>query len=65
MASTSDIASHRRTDFYAPGTHLFYVWCAEGQDRTVRQKGQSAADAVARLGEPAACHLTWQGRIPS
>jgi len=65
IASTTDIASHRRTDFTAPGTHQFYMWCAEGQDRMVWQKGQSAADAMAHLGNAKACHLSWQGRIPS
>jgi len=65
MASTTDIASHRRADFYAPGTHQFYMWCAENQDRIVSEKGQSAIEAMARLGKPAACHFTWQGRISS
>jgi hypothetical protein len=68
-AATSDITSHRRADFYAPGKHQFYAWCANGQDRRVAQTGETARDAEARLlaSEKVAssCRLAWQGRIPS
>ena len=69
MATTSDIASHQRTDFYAPGKHQFYAWCADGQDRLVAQSGSSAKDAEAKLeasqGVSTSCRLAWQGRIHS
>ena len=69
MATTSDIASHRRTDFYAPGKHQFYAWCADGQDRLVSESGISASDAEAKLAASqkvvASCRLAWQGRISS
>jgi len=69
FAATSDISSHRRADFYAPGKHQFYVWCADGQDRLVAQNGASANDAEARLMASqkvtSSCRLSWQGRIPS
>jgi hypothetical protein len=69
MATTSDIASHRRTDFYAPGKHQFYAWCADGQDRLVSENGISASDAEAKLAASqkvaSSCRLAWQGRIPS
>jgi hypothetical protein len=67
MAATSDIASHQRADFYAPGVHRFYAWCANGQDRLVVQDGISANNAQAKLFEKmtglAGCQLSWQGRI--
>ena len=69
MADISDIASHRRTDFYAPGKHQFYAWCSNGQDRRIAQSGDSARDAEARLlasqKVAESCRLAWQGRIPS
>jgi hypothetical protein len=67
MAATSDISSHRRADFYAPGKHQFYAWCSNGQDRRLAQTGESARDAEAKLAQTVAgsCRLTWQGRIPS
>ena len=69
LAATSDIASHRRADFYAPGKHQFYAWCADGQDRLVAEKGASANDAEAKLlasqKVAGSCRLSWQGRIPS
>ena len=68
-AATSDIASHRRADFYAPGKHQFYAWCSNGQDRRVAQTGESASDAQARLVASqkvaSTCSLSWQGRLRS
>ena len=65
MAATSDIASHQRADFYAPGKHQFYVWCQGGQDRLVARSGLSAKDAETKilLSQKSACRLAWQGRI--
>ena len=69
IAATSDIASRRRTDFYAPGKHQFYAWCADGQDRLVAQSGDSAKDAEGKLlasqKVAGSCRLAWQGRIRS
>jgi len=69
MADTSDIASHRRADFYAPGKHQFYAWCANGQDRRIAQTGETARDAEATLlasqKVASTCRLAWQGRIHS
>ncbi len=66
-ASTSDIASHLRSDFFAPGKHQFYAWCASGEDRIVSQVGRSAKDAEAKLLANSAdlsdCRLSWRGRI--
>ena len=69
LAATSDIASHRRSDFYAPGKHQFYAWCADGQDRLVAQNGATANDAEGKLMASQkvanSCRLSWQGRIHS
>lgn len=69
IAATSDITSHRRSDFYAPGKHQFYAWCADGQDRLVAQNGATASDAEGKLlaSQKVAdsCRLSWQGRIRS
>jgi hypothetical protein len=69
MAATSDISSHRRADFYAPGKHQFYAWCSNGQDRRIAQTGETARDAEVRLlasqKMAGSCRLAWQGRIPS
>jgi hypothetical protein len=69
MADTTDIGTHRRADFYAPGKHQFYAWCANGQDRRVAQTGESARDAEDRLlashTVSDSCRLSWQGRIHS
>jgi len=68
FAATSDIASHRRSDFYAPGKHQFYAWCADGQDRLVAQNGATANEAEGKLlasQSLGGCQLSWRGRIPS
>jgi len=69
MASPSNITTGRRADFYAPGTHKFYVWCADGKDRIAYQYGASAKDAGAKLSEKIAetakCRPSWEGRIGS
>jgi hypothetical protein len=66
MAATSNITSTHRADFYAAGKHQFYAWCADGQDRILRQDGVSAPDAGSKLAQKTAgCHLSWQGRIAS
>jgi len=64
FAATSDITSVRRADFAQAGTHQFYAWCADGQDRVLRQRGASARDALTHLqADHSGCRLTWQGRI--
>jgi hypothetical protein len=66
IAATSNITSTHRADFYAAGKHQFYAWCADGQDRIVRQDGVSAPDAGSKLAQKTAgCRLSWQGRIAS
>jgi hypothetical protein len=69
VAAPSNFASSRRIDFYLPGKHQFYVWCATGQDRIAYQDGASATDAKAKLliteksSGMAGCRPAWQARI--
>ncbi len=69
VAVAANYASAKQTDFFAPGHHQFYVWCAAGDDYTATQKGISAEDAQMKLynevkaaGRPA-CWPVWQGRV--
>jgi hypothetical protein len=57
---------HGRPDYFAPGRHQFYLWCADGNDRVAYQDGISAEQAQAKLlqADPSAeCRPVWQGRI--
>ena len=70
VAVADNFASNKQTDFFAPGKHQFYVWCAGGSDYTAVQTGRSAEDAQMRLYEAtkavgrSACWPVWQGRVP-
>ena len=46
VAVADSYASTKQADFFAPGKHQFYVWCAGGKDYTATQKGMSAEDAA-------------------
>ena len=66
VAVADNYASTKQTDFFSPGRHQFYVWCAGGKDYTATQKGRSAEDAQMRLYNSikgAACWPVWQGRV--
>ena len=69
VAVADNYASTKQTDFFAPGKHQFYVWCAGGNDYTATQKGKSAEDAQMRLYNAvkavgrSACWPVWQGRV--
>ncbi|MDE2182651.1 MAG: hypothetical protein KGJ78_06475 [Alphaproteobacteria bacterium] len=69
VAVADNLASSKQTDFFAPGRHQFYVWCAGGADYTAVQKGRSAEDAQMKLYNAvkaaghATCWPVWQGRI--
>jgi hypothetical protein len=70
LAVADGFGSSKQTDFFAPGKHQFYVWCARTPDYTAVQIGSSAEDAQMRLYSAAkaaghaACWPVWQGRIP-
>jgi hypothetical protein len=69
VAVADNYASTKQTDFFAPGKHQFYVWCAAGNDYTATQKGKSAEDAQMKLYNAvkamgrSACWPVWQGRV--
>ena len=71
VAVASTLTSNHHSDFYSPGKHQFYVWCAGGASRTAYQNGLSADDAQDKLyaSEKAAghsnCWPVWQGRVSS
>jgi hypothetical protein len=71
VAVAANFGSSKQTDFFAPGKHQFYVWCAGGPDYTAVQNGKSAEDAQMKLYNAAkavghaACWPVWQGRISS
>jgi hypothetical protein len=69
VAVADNLASSKQTDFFAPGRHQFYVWCAGGKDYTAVQTGRSAEDAQMKLYNAAkatghaACWPVWQGKL--
>ncbi len=69
VALAANITSSKQADFFAPGRHQFYVWCAGGSDYVAAQSGASAEDAQMRLYNEAKragkmnCWPVWQGRI--
>ena len=68
VSAASNLTSSQGSDFYAPGKHQFYVWCAGGHDHVAYQSGASAEDAQMRLYRSAPgqkCWPIWQGRIPT
>ncbi len=71
VAVAANFGSSKQTDFFAPGKHRFYVWCAAGSDYTAVQVGRSAEEAQMKLYDAAkaaghaACWPVWQGRLPS
>lgn len=68
VSAADDLVSAHSNDFYAPGKHQFYVWCADGSDHVAYQKGASAEDAQMKLYRASAnqkCWPIWQGRIAS
>ena len=69
VAVADSLTSSKQSDFFAPGKHRFYVWCASGSDYMAVQRGRNAEDAQLKLydgvkakGSPA-CWPVWQGRV--
>jgi hypothetical protein len=69
VAVAANFTSSKQADFYAPGTHQFYVWCAGGTDYMAVKTGVSAEDAQMRLyndnkrAGKTTCWPVWQGRV--
>lgn len=71
VAMAANFQHSARADFYSPGKHRFYVWCAGGTDYTATTAGSNAEDAQMRLYSAtkahghSACWPVWQGRVSS
>ena len=69
VAVAANVMSNRQVDFFASGTHQFYVWCAGGKDHIATVQGANAEDAQLKLyNEEKAkghsrCWPVWQSRI--
>ena len=69
VAAASNFSSDRQVDFFASGTHQFYVWCSANQDYVATADGANAEEAQMKLYSAAkdsgntACWPVWQGRI--
>jgi hypothetical protein len=69
VAAAGNFASDRQVDFFASGTHQFYVWCGSGGDYLATSEGSNAENAQMRLYTAAkaagktACWPVWQGRV--
>ncbi|HEY5338311.1 MAG TPA: hypothetical protein VIJ85_08925 [Rhizomicrobium sp.] len=69
VAVAATLTSSKQADFFAPGKHQFYVWCAGGTDYTAIQRGDSAEDAqmllynTVKAAGKAACWPVWQGKV--
>jgi hypothetical protein len=69
MAVASSLSSDHQADFFARGTHRFYVWCPSHSDYYANADGANAEDAQLRLyGAIKAkgtmtCWPVWQGRV--
>ena len=69
VAAAGNCSSDHQVDFFATGTHQFYVWCSGTNDYVATADGNNAEDAQQKLytaakaaGKPA-CWPVWQGRV--
>ncbi len=71
VAVASNFTSSRQSDFFAPGKHQFYVWCAGSSDYVATAAGRNAEDAQMKLYDASKAHgkstcwPVWQGRVPA
>jgi len=69
VAVASNFTSSRQSDFFAPGKHQFYVWCAGASDYVTTASGANAEDAQMKLYDAnkargrTTCWPVWQGRV--
>jgi hypothetical protein len=69
VAAAGSLSSDRQVDFFASGTHQFYVWCSGTDDYVATAKGSNAEDAqmtlynAAKASGKSACWPVWQGRV--
>lgn len=68
-AVAGNFSSDAQTDYFAKGTHQFYVWCSQSGDYTANAEGKNAEDAqmklynAAKANGKASCWPVWQGRV--
>ena len=69
VAVAGNFSSDRQVDFFAKGTHQFYVWCSGTNDYVATAEGNDAEEAQMKLynaakeaGKPT-CWPVWQGRV--
>jgi hypothetical protein len=71
VALAANFTSSGQSEFFAPGKHQFYVWCAGGADYMALHAGRSAEDAQMKLynetkaAGKTSCWPVWQGRVSS
>jgi hypothetical protein len=71
VAAAGNFSSDRQVDFFAKGTHQFYVWCSGTNDYVATAEGNNAEEAqmklynAAKSAGTAACWPVWQGRVAS
>ena len=71
VAVAANLTSSHRSDFFSPGKHQFYVWCASGGSHIAYEDGASADDAQDKLyaaektSGKSNCWPMWQGRVSS
>ena len=69
IAAAGNFASDRHGDFFAEGTHQFYVWCSGAHDYVATASGANAEDAqmkvynAAKAAGRSSCWPVWQGRV--
>jgi hypothetical protein len=69
MAAASNLSSDRQVDYFAKGTHSFYVWCPGTSDYLANVEGANAEEAQMRLYNATkaagrvSCWPVWQGRV--
>jgi len=69
MAAASNLSSDRQVDYFAKGTHRFYVWCPGTGDYLANAEGTNAEEAQMRLynatkaARQTSCWPVWQGRV--
>ena len=69
VAAAGNFASSGHADFFSPGKHEFYVWCAGSADFLTTGSGRNAEDAQLRLYDAfkaagrSTCWPVWQGRV--
>ena len=49
VAAAGNLSSDRQVDFFASGTHQFYVWCPGTHDYMATARGTDAEDAQMKL----------------